>query len=76
MIALETWRDQNREAYLVTDSTIMDRFRPGWVYDTSDKPPVMANSITELAQKMGIDPSNLEKTVSSMLLVIASHSNS
>jgi tricarballylate dehydrogenase len=64
MIALDTWRDQNQEAYFVTDSTIMERFRPGWVYDTSDQPPVMANSIPELAQKMGIDPAKLEKTVS------------
>jgi hypothetical protein len=43
MIALETWRDQNSEAYFVTDSVIMDRFRPGWVYDTSDVEPFKAN---------------------------------
>ena len=37
MIALEAWRDQNQRAYFVTDKTIMDRFWPGWVYDTTDK---------------------------------------
>lgn len=30
MIALELWRDQNQKGYFITDSTIMDRFRPGW----------------------------------------------
>lgn len=63
MIALETWRDQNSEAYFVTDSVIMDRFRPGWVYDTSDKEPIEANSIPELAEKLGLDPKKLEATV-------------
>ncbi|KAE8454019.1 hypothetical protein EG329_007795 [Mollisiaceae sp. DMI_Dod_QoI] len=63
MIALETWRDQNQEAYFVTDSTIMKRFRPGWVYDTSDKEPIEAKSIPELAQKLGLDPQKLSKTV-------------
>jgi tricarballylate dehydrogenase len=29
MIALEAWRDQNSEAYFVTDSVMMDRFRLG-----------------------------------------------
>jgi len=28
MIAPETWRDQHSEAYFVTDSVIIDRFRP------------------------------------------------
>jgi tricarballylate dehydrogenase len=63
MIALETWRDQNSEAYFVTDSIIMDRFRPGWVYDTSDVEPFKANSITELAKLLKIDPQKLEATV-------------
>ncbi|KUJ15766.1 FAD/NAD(P)-binding domain-containing protein [Mollisia scopiformis] len=63
MIALETWRDQNQVAYFVTDATIMNRFRPGWVYDTSDKDPIEANSIPELAQKLGLDPDKLSKTV-------------
>ena len=39
MIALETWRDQNSEAYFVTDSVMMDRFRLGWVYIITLDPP-------------------------------------
>lgn len=65
MIALETWRDQDQEAYFITDSTIMNRFRPGWVYDTSDQEPLEARTIPELAVKLGIDPDKLQKTVSS-----------
>jgi succinate dehydrogenase/fumarate reductase flavoprotein subunit len=63
MIALELWRDQNQKGYFITDKTIMDRFRPGWVYDTTDQEPVEANSIKELASKLGIDPEELDKTV-------------
>ncbi|KAN0099990.1 succinate dehydrogenase/fumarate reductase flavoprotein subunit [Hyaloscypha variabilis] len=70
MIALETWRDQNSEAYFVTDSTIMDRFRPGWVYDTSDVEPFKANSITELAKLLKIDPQKLEATVNEFNAVV------
>ncbi|KAG4438700.1 hypothetical protein IFR05_005827 [Cadophora sp. M221] len=64
MIALHVFKNQNQEAYFVTDAPIMDRFRPGWVYDTSDKEPVKANTIPELAQKLGLDPEKLSKTVS------------
>lgn len=63
MIALETWGDQNSEAYFVTDSVIMNRFRPGWVYDTSDIEPFKANSIAELAELLKLDPKKLEATV-------------
>jgi tricarballylate dehydrogenase len=60
MIALETWRDHNSEAYFVTDSVIMDRFRPGWVYDQE---PFKANTISELAHKLGLDEQKLESTI-------------
>jgi succinate dehydrogenase/fumarate reductase flavoprotein subunit len=63
MIALETWREQNSEAYFVTDSVIMDRFRPGWVYDTSDVEPFKADSIAKLAKLLKIDPKKLEATI-------------
>ena len=63
MIALETWRDQNQKAYFVTDKTIMDQFRPGWVYDTTDKEPEQADTIPELAKKLGLDPHELANTV-------------
>lgn len=63
MIALETWRDQNQKAYFVTDSEIMNRFRPGWVYDTTDQEPEQSDTIEGLAEKLGLDPSDLKKTV-------------
>lgn len=73
MIALETWRDQNQQAYFVTDSTIMKRFRPGWVYDTTDKEPEQADSIPELAKKLGLDPDELDKTVRNFNSACSSH---
>jgi hypothetical protein len=63
MIALETWRDQNQKAYFVTDSVIMDRFRPGWVYDTTDQEPEQSDTIEGLAEKLKVDPKELKKTV-------------
>ena len=41
----------------------MKRFRPGWVYDTTDKEPETADTIPELAKKLGLDPQKLEKTI-------------
>lgn len=63
MAAFYLWRDHNNKGYFVTDSTIMDRFRPGWVYESTDQEPVKANSIRDLALKLGADPEKLEKTV-------------
>jgi tricarballylate dehydrogenase len=63
MIALECWRDQNQSCHFITDSVIMDRFRPGWVFDTTDQPPFQADSIAELAEKMGLDPKKIERTI-------------
>ncbi|KAH9834323.1 Succinate dehydrogenase/fumarate reductase flavoprotein subunit [Teratosphaeria destructans] len=63
MIALECWRDQDQSCFFVTDVEIMQRFKGSWVYDTTDKPPEKANTIEELAEKMGLDPKQLKKTV-------------
>lgn len=41
----------------------MERFRPGWVYDTTDQEPEKSDTIEGLAQKMGLDPKELKKTV-------------
>ncbi|KAF2103028.1 succinate dehydrogenase/fumarate reductase flavo protein subunit [Rhizodiscina lignyota] len=62
--ALELWRDHNSKGYFITDKTVMDRFRPGWVYDTTDQEPEKADTIKELAEKLGLKPDELEKTVS------------
>ena len=63
MIALDLWRYHNGKGYFITDSTIMNRFRPGWVYESTDQEPVEANTISELAKKLGVDPVKLNKTV-------------
>lgn len=63
MIALECWRDQDQSCYFVTDDPIMQRFKGSWVYDTTDKPPEKADSIEELAQKLGLNPQELKQTV-------------
>ncbi|PCG89753.1 Hypothetical protein PENO1_094780 [Penicillium occitanis (nom. inval.)] len=63
VIAYETWRDQNQKAYFIADAPIMDRFRPGWVYDTTDLDPEKADTIEGLADKLGLDPRELSKTI-------------
>jgi hypothetical protein len=73
MIALETWRDHNQSAFFVTDSTIMKRFRPGWVFDTTDKEPEQADTIPELAKKLGLDPAALDKTISDFNAACSAH---
>lgn len=63
-IALELWRDHNNKGFFVTDATTMDRFRPGWVYESTDQEPVQASSIPELAKKLGVEEAKLQKTIS------------
>lgn len=63
LIAYETWRDQNNRAYFITDAPVMDHFKGSWVYETTDLPPEKANTIRELAEKLGLDPEKLEATV-------------
>ena len=63
MIALECWKNQNQSCFFVTDDDIFQRFRGSWVYDTTDKPPEKADTIEELAKKMGLEPESLKKTV-------------
>ena len=63
MVALETWRDQNNEAYLIFDKQVADKFIPGWVYQTTDLDPEVGNTIPDLAQKLGLDPKNLQDMV-------------
>ncbi|KAK6391515.1 hypothetical protein LTR65_004350 [Meristemomyces frigidus] len=63
MIALECWRDQHQSCFFVTDDVIWQRFTGSWVYDTTDVPPEKAETIEELAEKMGLDPTELKRTV-------------
>jgi hypothetical protein len=63
MIALECWRDQDMSCFFVTDDNIWQRFKGSWVYDTTDKPPEQADTIEELADKLGLDRKELKRTV-------------
>lgn len=63
LIAYEAWKNQKNKAYFVTDSPIIDHFQGNWVYETTDLPPEKADTIRELAEKLGLDPAELEVTV-------------
>jgi len=63
MIALELWKSHNSKGYFVTDEVIMKRFRPGWVFDTTDQQPVQADTLHDLAVKLGADPIEFTNTV-------------
>ena len=63
LIAHDTWRNQNQKSYFITDRTVMDRFEGSWVYETTDKPPEQSDTISGLAEKLGLDPERLEETV-------------
>ncbi|KAI9930284.1 hypothetical protein ASPWEDRAFT_167952 [Aspergillus wentii DTO 134E9] len=64
MIAVELWRHHHNKGFFITDATTMDRFRPGWVYQTTDQDPIQASSIAELAGKLGVEQAKLQKTIS------------
>ena len=42
----------------------MDRFEGSWVYKTAALPPEQSDTIGGLAEKLGLDPANLEETIS------------
>ncbi len=63
-LAYDTWRNQNQKSYFITDKTVMDRFEGSWVYHTTNQPPERSDTIAGLAEKLGLDPSKLEATVS------------
>ncbi len=63
LVAHDTWRYQNQKSYFITDSPIIEQFRGSWVYETTDVPPEEADTIGELAEKLGLDPEKLEETV-------------
>jgi succinate dehydrogenase/fumarate reductase flavoprotein subunit len=63
-IAYDTWRHQNQKSYFITDKTVMNRFEGSWVYETAALPPEQSDTIGGLAEKLGLDPTKLEATVS------------
>lgn len=63
LVAYYTWRDQHQRSYFVTDRPVMERFQGHWAYETTDVPPEQADTIGELAGKLGLDPDKLQATV-------------
>jgi tricarballylate dehydrogenase len=62
LIAFEVWRNQKQSAFFIADQTI--KSHPGvMVLFASDKPPVEAGTIAELAKLLGLDPVALVHTV-------------
>lgn len=41
----------------------MDRFKGSWVFETTDRDPEKSDTIEGLAEKLGLDPKELKKTV-------------
>lgn len=63
LLAYEVWKNQNQNAYFITDKPVMERMRPGWVYETTDMEPEEGATLAELASKLGLSPEALEATV-------------
>jgi tricarballylate dehydrogenase len=61
LFAYEIWRNQNQQAYWITDQNVAERGLLELNY--TDLPPVEAPSIGELAEKLGLAREQLEKTV-------------
>ncbi len=62
LISFEVWRNQKQTAFFIADQTI--KAFPGVMvlFDT-DKPPIEAGSIAELAGLLGLEPDRLAATV-------------
>ena len=58
----EIWRNQDNEAYLIGDQSMVEvpYFE---LLNTTDKDPETADTLGELASKLGLDPASLEATV-------------
>ncbi len=62
LIAYEVWRNQKQTAFFVADQTITKHPGIMVLFDT-DKPPVEADSMPELAAMLGLEAEPLVKTV-------------
>jgi tricarballylate dehydrogenase len=62
LIAYDVWKNQDNEAYMITDEVVMANEALTRYYDT-DVAPVKADTIAELAVALGLDPEALEATV-------------
>jgi tricarballylate dehydrogenase len=62
LIAFEVWRNQNQTAFFIADQTITSHKGIMVLFD-SDKPPIEAATLPELAKLLGLDPDRLMRTV-------------
>jgi tricarballylate dehydrogenase len=62
VIAFEVWRNQNQSAFFIADQTITGH-KGVMVLFNSDKPPVEAGTLPELATQLGLEPESLVATV-------------
>lgn len=62
LLGYEIWRNQQQTAFFVADQHVHDHPQILSLFDT-DKPPVEAHSIEELALQLGIEPEALLATV-------------
>jgi tricarballylate dehydrogenase len=62
LIAFEVWRNQNQTAFFIADQNITGHKGIMVLFD-SDKPPVEAATLPELAKLLGLDPDRLVHTV-------------
>lgn len=61
LVGYEIWRNQNQQAYWITDQNVVEL---GLLdLNFTDLPPVKAPSIGELAEKLGLDRAQVERTV-------------
>jgi tricarballylate dehydrogenase len=61
-LAFEIWRNQQQKAFFIGDQTTLGVEHVQAIILT-DQPPVTADTLAELATRLGLDPAALERTV-------------
>jgi tricarballylate dehydrogenase len=61
-IAFEIWRNQQQKAFFIGDQTTLGIEHVDKIILT-DQPPITADTLAELAARLGLDPAALERTV-------------
>jgi tricarballylate dehydrogenase len=62
VLAREIWLNQNQTAFFIADNHIRGNATIEARFDT-DHPPIVADTIADLADQLGLDPEQLEKTI-------------
>lgn len=61
-IAFEIWKNQDQTAYFIGDQTTLEIPNIDAI-NLTDQPPISADSLADLAARLGLDPAALESTV-------------